>query len=163
MKREFLQNLSVAGAPLTKEVIDAIMAENGRDIENAKGDSQAIHTLLAEKETWEETFRAEREKHQKELLEMQFSHSLDRAIRESRGRNAKAICALLDLDALRGNPDAIGEAVEVLKKENPYLFESKETPPVFSHRTGGQTVPQEEGPATLAGALKERFFNNERK
>ena len=162
MKREFLQNLSVAGVPLTKEVIDAIMAENGKDIELAKGDSQAIHTLLAEKETWEETFRAEREKHKKELGDLQFSHTLDRAIREAKGRNQKAISALLDLETLRGNPDAIGEAVEEVRKENPYLFESKQIPPVFSHRTGGQTVRQEEGPATLAGALKERM-NYERK
>ena len=36
MKREFLQGLQVEGSPLPKEVIDAIMAENGRDIEAVK-------------------------------------------------------------------------------------------------------------------------------
>ena len=36
MKREFLQGLQVEGAPLPKEIVDAIMAENGRDIENVK-------------------------------------------------------------------------------------------------------------------------------
>ena len=36
MKREFLQNFKVGDQPLTKEIIDAIMAENGRDIEAAK-------------------------------------------------------------------------------------------------------------------------------
>ncbi len=36
MKREFLQNLKVGEEALPKEVIDAIMAENGRDIEAAK-------------------------------------------------------------------------------------------------------------------------------
>ena len=36
MKREFLQNFKVGDQPLSKEVIDAIMAENGRDIEAAK-------------------------------------------------------------------------------------------------------------------------------
>ena len=36
MKREFLQNFKVGDQPLPKEVIDAIMAENGRDIEAAK-------------------------------------------------------------------------------------------------------------------------------
>lgn len=35
MKREFLQNLKVGEEALPKEVIDAIMAENGRDIEAA--------------------------------------------------------------------------------------------------------------------------------
>ena len=36
MKREFLQGLKVGENPLPKEVIDAIMAENGRDIEGVK-------------------------------------------------------------------------------------------------------------------------------
>ena len=36
MKREFLQNFKVGDQPLTPEIIDAIMAENGRDIEAAK-------------------------------------------------------------------------------------------------------------------------------
>ena len=36
MKREFLQNFKVGEESLPKEVIDAIMAENGRDIQAAK-------------------------------------------------------------------------------------------------------------------------------
>ncbi len=36
MHREFLRNFSINGQQLPKEVIDAIMAENGRDIEAAK-------------------------------------------------------------------------------------------------------------------------------
>lgn len=36
MTREFLQNFRLEGTPLPKEIIDAIMEENGRDIESAK-------------------------------------------------------------------------------------------------------------------------------
>ena len=36
MKREFLLGLQVAGSPLPKEIVDAIMAENGKDIEAVK-------------------------------------------------------------------------------------------------------------------------------
>lgn len=39
MKREFLQNLKVGEEALPKEVIDAIMEENGRDITKAKADA----------------------------------------------------------------------------------------------------------------------------
>lgn len=41
MKREFLSNFQVNGQPLPKEVIDAILAENGRDVEAAKADPGA--------------------------------------------------------------------------------------------------------------------------
>ena len=36
MKREFLQEFRVGEQSLPKEVIDAIMAENGRDIQKVK-------------------------------------------------------------------------------------------------------------------------------
>ena len=39
MKCEFLQNLKVGEEALPKEVIDAIMEENGRDITKAKTDA----------------------------------------------------------------------------------------------------------------------------
>ena len=42
MKREFLQNLKVGDMPLSKEVMDAIMEENGRDINAAKAGRRAL-------------------------------------------------------------------------------------------------------------------------
>lgn len=33
MKREFLQNFKVGDQPLPNEIIEAIMAENGRDVQ----------------------------------------------------------------------------------------------------------------------------------
>ena len=49
MKREFLQNLKVGDQALPKEIIDAIMDENGKDIEAAKkpfADYEAIKERL---------------------------------------------------------------------------------------------------------------------
>lgn len=42
MKREFLQNFKVGEEPLPKEVIDAIMEENGRDIRHWSGSTAAV-------------------------------------------------------------------------------------------------------------------------
>ncbi len=156
MKREFLQGLSVGEMPLSKEVIDAIMAENGRDIQRVKGEAAS---LLAEKETWEETLRQQRESHETAMRQLTFSHRLENTIREARGKNQKAICALLDMETLQaGDENALTEAVEKLREEAPYLFESKETPPLFARGTGAVTPLREEEPATLAGALKQRFM-----
>ena len=159
MKREFLQNLSVAGTPLTKEVIDAIMAENGRDIERHKGDSAQLDALLAEKETWEQSLRQAEEKHQEELRSLRFSGALDSAIHQAKGRNLTAIRALLDLEALKGGKEEdLSSAVEALREEVPYLFETKPFVPGYARGTGEVNPLREESPLTLAGALKERFF-----
>ena len=49
MKREFLENLKIGDQALSKDLIDTIMAENGRDIESAKkpfADYEAIKEQL---------------------------------------------------------------------------------------------------------------------
>ena len=146
MKREFLQNLRVGDQSLPKEVIDAIMEENGRDIQASKH--------------WQEKYNQAAEQHQKELTELAFSGALNQAIVQARGRNAKAITALLDVEVLKGSENqqaAIEQALEDLKKESSYLFEEAETPPPYARGTGTQMRVEMSGPATLAGALREKY------
>ena len=172
MKREFLQGLQVGDMPLTKEVIDAIMAENGRDIENLKSryaDYEALKEQLAQAEglaeaaqaaqAWEEKYNQQVDTHRREMSELIFSHNLENAILSAKGRNAKAITALLDLDALKTCEDqkaALGEALQALKSDCSYLF-AQETPPPYARGTGAMTPETHKSPATLAGALLEKF------
>ena len=172
MKREFLQGLQVGDIPLSKEVIDAIMAENGRDIENIKArysDYEALKEQAAQAELalaaaqsakdWEEKFHQAEDAHRKELEETVFGHNLEKAILAANGRNAKAITALLDVAALKASEDqqtALKEALQELKADCSYLFQS-ETPPPYARGTGAATPEINKSPATLAGALLEKF------
>lgn len=110
MKREFLQNFKVGDQPLTKEIIDAIMAENGRDIEAAKApfaDYNTIKTQLAEAQTtiqgfqnqdiegvrksakeWEDKYNKAIEDHKTELANMAFDRALEAAITTAKGNVA---------------------------------------------------------------------------
>ena len=160
MKREFLQNIQVEGKGLSKEVIDAIMAENGRDIENAKGAYANYEALLSEKQALEQEFENVRLTHQKELDNLRFGYLLSTAIAEQKGRSEKAITALLDTAALMeqaDRKDAVDGAVKALKESHPYLFDASSFPPPYA-RGAGANAPQEDAPVSLAGALKERFF-----
>lgn len=141
MKREFLQNLKVAGESLPKDVIDAIMEENGRDIQNGK--------------IWKEKYEKSVADHEKQLAELAFQQSLQQAVTKAGGRNVKAIAALLDLESLRAAPEGLEAALEQLKGQCDYLF-SQSAPPPFAAGTGTQTAPVT-GPVTLASALRERF------
>lgn len=158
MKREFLQGLTVGGESLPKEVIDAIMAENGKDIEAAKSSADA-EKLRQELAQWQEKFAKAQEEHEGKLDALNMENQLREAIRSAGGRNFKAICALMDLDTLRQCSDRqkeIEQAVTQLKKENDYLFENQ-TPPPYVGVTGTQyTIPRTQ-PADLAGALREKF------
>ena len=181
MKREFLQNLKVGEESLPKEVIDAIMEENGRDITKAKTDAvkpyadydaikEERDTLKAQQgnntvdgksaQQWKDDYDKAVSDHQKELDGIKFQSVLDGAITAAKGKSAKAITAMLDVDALRGSEDqqaAINAALEELKKESGYLFDTEGTPPPYAGGTGANGRQPAAGQDTLAGALRERY------
>ena len=149
MKREFLQELRVGEAALPKEVIDAIMAENGRDIQTHKQAAQQ----------WEEKYNRAVSDHTAQMEKLQFDGYVQNAVQTHRGRSLKAIAALLDMEQLRQANDpmtAVEQAVAKLKEENGYLFETH-SPTPYAAATGTAAVGQEVFPNTLAGALKEKF------
>ena len=118
MKAEFLQNFKVGDAPLPKEVIEAILAENGRDVEEAKkpfADYDSIKEQLRTATEGLEAFKGgdvkdlqgqvtkltkdlsdQAEAHKKQLADLAFDGVLKEAITAVRGRNTKAIAALLE-------------------------------------------------------------------
>ena len=155
-----MQNFKVGDQALPKEIIDVIMDENGRDIEAAKkpfADYEAMKAQLQAAKDGLEAFKgvdvdklqgkiqeltgqlADKDREwQAKLDGMAFDGRIRDAITAAKGRNAKAIAALLDVDALRASKNQetdIRAALEALKKDNGYLFES-ETPPPYSNGTG---------------------------
>ena len=178
MKREFLQNLKVGDQPLSKEVIDAIMSENGRDIEAAKkpfADYDTIKSQLDEAQKtikgfqdqdiegvrksakdWEEKYNQAIEDHKQQMANMAFDRSLDDAIAGVKGKNAKAIKALLDVESLQksNNQEAdIKAALEALKKDSGYLFDAEAAPPYAPGAgTGGFTGKYDSQTAAIRAA-----------
>ena len=169
MKREFLQNFKVGDQPLPKEVIDAILDENSHDIGEAKkqfADYDALKEQLAAANKTIEDFKgmdidgvkraadewkAKAEQAEKaaatRIADMEFDSDLKDAVAASRGRNAKAIRALLDVDTLKlskNRSEDIQKALESLKKKNGYLFEPDQTPPPYAPGTGTHNMMGED-------------------
>ena len=152
MKREFLENFKVGENPLPKEVVDAIMQANGDDIENAKkpfADYDAIKAQLATAQEGLKAFEGVKvddlqgqikslnEKltqqeavHKAELDKIAFDGALADAARAAKARNVGAIRGALGEEKLAelykstDRSKDIAAAIEGLKKDNDYLFES---------------------------------------
>lgn len=149
MKREFLEELGIE-----KDVIDKIMAENGKDINNAKADLESKETELAsvkeqlktaneeiegfkdldvegikaKADEYKAKFEEAEAKAKEDLEKVQFEHKLETALRGAKAKNAKAVRALLDLEGLKLNEGEIvglSEQLEAVKKENDYLFDTE--------------------------------------
>lgn len=163
MKREFLEGLK-----LEKETIDAIMAENGKDIEagkkltaQAEADRDrykeqletAQESLEAFKDvkpdelnqriaTLEEELKNKDEEYAAKEADRAFRDSVAEAIKTAEGKNDKAIMALLNLDELKGSKNQkedIASAIDAVKKNNDYLFGNPEPLTNPTKPTGNST------------------------
>ena len=166
MKREFLQNIKIGEQALTKELIDAILDENGRDIDAAKAkfsDYDTIKKQLTDANTaidgfkamdvdgikkaadeWKDKFEQSERDHAAKLADMAFDSLLNTEISALKGKNAKAILANLDLDTLKASKNQSADmktALATLKESDGYLFDSADAPPPYAGGTGGAPVP----------------------
>ena len=149
MKREDLEKLG-----LSKEQIDAVMSENGKDIETQKAKTTAaeterdgLKTQLSEASKTVESFkgldiegikkaaddyRAQAEKAQADaaaqIAQLRFGHALDQALTGAKVKDATSVKAHLNTELLKladdGSISGLKEQLEKIKAEKDYLFES---------------------------------------
>lgn len=158
MKREFLQNIKVGDQVLPKEIIDSILDEHSRSIgtlktenDNLRGQLQTakdglkafegvdVKDLQGQITKLQQDLADKDTAHQTELANLAFDRKIEEAITGAKGKNAKAIKALLDIETLKAskNQDAdIKAAMDALQKESGYLFGDVQTPPPYSGGTG---------------------------
>lgn len=143
MKKEFLLNFKVGDQALPDDVVEAILAENSRDVDAAKAPYADYDSIKDQLKTAKDGLKAfegvdvaqlqgqitqlqndltaKETEHQTKLADMAFNHALEKAITGANGRNAKAITALLDVPTLKAskNQEAdIKAALESLKKDS---------------------------------------------
>lgn len=150
MKTDFLKGLG-----LEQDVIDKIMAENGKDIaaekakttkvegerDNYKSQLEtATESLEKFKDVDTAAMQGEIDKLNQQLKDKDaeyaakeadriFSDTIKEAIKTAGGRNEKAVMAMLDMDALKDSKNQsedIKKALETVKESDAYLFGSDE-------------------------------------
>jgi hypothetical protein len=101
------------------EVNEKLKAFDGVDVADLKGQITKLQADMDAKDA----------EYAKKESERQFNDSLDKAIADAGGRNAKAIKALLDVESLMQSKDQtedIKKALENTKKSDAYLFGANE-------------------------------------
>lgn len=186
MKREDLEKQG-----LTKEQIDFIMAENGKDVEKAKGDlstketelasvkeqlTQAntqiegfkdldVDSIKAKADEYKIKYEEAQTKAQEELQRVQFEHKLETALSGAKAKNVKAVKALLNIEGLKLNEGEIvglNEQLEKLKEENDYLFDLGETNPATPPNfTRPTSKDKTDEPESLGARLARQNLENQ--
>ena len=122
---------------------DDLAAEKKRAdtaVETLKGfEGKDFDAITRERDKWKKDYEDTVAAHQKEKEEREFNSVLETAITESKGKNAKAIMALLDLDKLRGSKNQekdIKAALDAMRTESGYLFDDNGGAPHFTGPKG---------------------------
>lgn len=183
MERKFLESLG-----LDKDTIDKVLDQHSTEIGKQKqtldaltAERDGLKTQLSEAGKTIEGFKAmdidgikrsaEEYKQKAEqaerdaaakIADMEFNGLLSAAITGAKGKNAKAVMALLDMDTLKASKNQsedIKTALDALKKDSDYLFESDQTPPPYAAGTGtpppsGGKYPPEVAAIRAAAGLK---------
>ena len=177
MKTEFLKELG-----LEQDVINKIMAENGKDIAaeqakttKAENERDNYKDQLATATTSLEKFKdvdptamqSEIDKLNQQLKDKDkeyadkeadrvFSETLKEAIKAAGGRNEKSVMALLDVETLKASKDQssdIKKALESVKKSDAYLFGADEPFLNPVGPTGGSDGAGGDNLATIRAAM----------
>lgn len=125
----------------TAKTLTEQLKEAGKTIESFK--AMDIEGVKKSAEDWKQKAEQAEKDATAKIADMQFEAALDGAIMASKGKNAKAVKALLDVDTLKASKDQsadITKALDALKKESGYLFEQEQTPPPYAGGTGTNPV-----------------------
>lgn len=188
MRRDFLKQLGIED----KEIIDKILDENSADIGRAKGELETykskvddlekeIRTKDSKIETLEKSVgdttalndkikQLETDKNNltsemtTKVAQIQKNHAIEGGIRDAKGKNVKAIMALLDMDKItheNGELTGLTEQLDALRggEDSSFLFGEAQAPsPTGTHpntppNNGGGAPTSKTFAAAVAKAL----------
>lgn len=122
---------------------DDLAAEKKRAdeaVETLKGfEGKDFDAITRERDEWKTKHDNAVAAHQKEQEEREFNSILETAITDAKGKNAKAIMALLDMEKLRSSRNQekdIKAALDSLRTDSGYLFEDNGGDPKFTDPKG---------------------------
>lgn len=123
--------------------------------ETLKGfDGKDFDAITRERDEWKKKHDEAVADYKRQQEDREFTSALENAISEAKGKNAKAIMALLDTEKLRGSRNMekdIKSAIEAVRTESGYLFEDNGGKPQFSTN---KSAPGNPGSLTREDIMK---------
>ena len=113
------------------ETLKGQVKDRDGQLETLKNSTGDIDSLKEQIQTLQDENKTKDEAHAAEIKQLKVDNAVDAAITGAKGKNAKAIKALLNLEnaelADDGTIKGLAEQIEALQKSDSYLFDAKET------------------------------------
>ena len=127
-------------------------------VETLKGfEGKDFDAITRDRDKWKKDYEDTVAAHQKEQEDREFNSVLEAAITDAKGKNAKAIMALMDLDKLRSSKNQekdIKAALDAMRNESGYLFDDNGGAPTFTDPNGNGGNKGGGGNTTMKDIMK---------
>ena len=152
--KEFVSRTDFNAANEAKKAAESQVADRDKQLETLKKSTGDAAELQKQIDALQETNKQAKAQYDSDLAAAKLSAALDLGITKAKGKNVKAIKALLDTSKMAvkedGTVDGLDTALETLKGSDGYLFTQEETKP---EGNGFQTgAPSPDAPETKAVA-----------
>lgn len=133
IKQEYVKKADYDAIVTTKQGLEEQITQRDKDIKDLKEATKDNADLQKKYAELENKYKADTENLQKQYENSRKESAIDMAILQAKGRNPKAIKALLDMEKIKLKEDGTLEGLDLesVKKSDGYLFDSVET-----HREG---------------------------
>ena len=135
--------------------LKADITDRDGQLETLKNSTGDMDSLKKQIEDLQKDNKAKDDAHAAEIKKLKIEAAVESAISNAKGKNAKAIKALLNLDNAEIGDDGLikglSEQIEGLRKSDEYLFEAKETTKMKG------VEPGQSGDPDFKGITKEQF------
>lgn len=155
----FVAKADFTAAKEAKKTLETQLVEAGKTIEGFK--AMDVDAIRAEADNWKGKAEKAEQDAAARIAEIEFNTLLDSSITAAKGKNTKAIRALLDVDTLKSSKNQTEDAkkaLDTLREESGYLFEDGTPPPPYAAGTGGAHVMTD--PQSVGGEITKQLFGH---
>ena len=133
LKQEYVPKADYDAVVVAKNGLEGQIAQRDNDIKALKEGAKDNKDLQKKYDELQEKYKTDTQNLQKQYQNSRKNSAIDMEILKAKGKNTKAIKALLDMEniTLKEDGTLIGLDLEGLKKSDGYLFEIEQT-----HREG---------------------------
>lgn len=166
LKQEYVPKADYDAVVVAKNGLEGQIVQRDNDIKALKEGAKDNKDLQKKYDELEAKYKTDTQNLQKQYQDSRKNSAIDMEIMKAKGKNTKAIKALLDIEniTLKEDGTLIGLDLEGLKKSDGYLFEVEQT-----HRqgidggAGSSYYSNQEGNPSQTGGIFSLFAQSARK
>lgn len=126
--KDYIPNEKLKEVMVERDKLKEELTTRDAQLEELKKNTTDVENLKLQIEELQNENKSKKEEYDKELYNIKLNNAVEHAIKDSKGKNIKAIKSLLDFEKIKLNDDGsvdISDQIKKLIETDEYMFETK--------------------------------------